>query len=755
MLRIDNVEQIEGVTIYGDDRQDNKWYLVPEQPRMRLDEQGRPIFSFFKYRNPVYREDGPKGGFCTFDVEFVVPEQKVKKIREILQERLNKRYGSKTTRQVILGNITYTSGTAYLLLEKLDIGFIEEIASPGKPSLFGRNITSFALELTQEGATFFEQALQGSGGVIQVVYELYFVTKLPPLRADIYFNSQQFYRYLETLKVREEREGFFTSAWEGLFGGKKSDRKRVTERLRDSFVEHDIGRVEINFDFTLPNAEHFEKIKSEIRDWAWRTHDDAVARMLMGATASKDSSGGATSVGTLGEELKGNRPKDVTDLERRISERRLKDFQRSYRENHTVIWNINPNGSLPNFTTLKDFKNQPIKWEDYAKIIDLDDPFFRQRTLNVLVQADFENLPIHSVEVKVDYSNAPMYPGEYRFTSPDERAKFVAYVEGDLQECAYSYQINYQGESRIFQSETFVTTESEITITADDIGVLRVEVSPGDIDFGHVKQTQVIMQYEDPDNEVPLTERQFIIDQDHQNHVFEEVIFAPRRLAYRYRIRYIMQTGAEYQLDWTEGFGENLYVNDPFTNTRRIGIRAAGDLDKEIKFIYADFTYLDEDHDYKQVKSIALSRLQPFYDWEFPVIDENTGKLTYSGAIAFADGLIEDMPLTETTSNTPIIGEIVQDKLSIRVLAELLDFKQVRLVSVELQYRDEKNDIVERKSIVFGSNRPTEAEWGLKLKDKNQVEYEWKASYFFQDGPSQVVGPNVTDALTLILEMPA
>src|SRR5262252_2567149 len=73
MLQIDKVQQIEGVIVYGDHDMINVFYPLPQQPRYRLDAQGRPSFAFYKYRFPIGRPDGTKGGgFVLFDIEFVV-----------------------------------------------------------------------------------------------------------------------------------------------------------------------------------------------------------------------------------------------------------------------------------------------------------------------------------------------------------------------------------------------------------------------------------------------------------------------------------------------------------------------------------------------------------------------------------------------------------------------------------------------------------------------------------------------------------
>src|SRR4030095_3755261 len=90
MLKIDEVQEIEGMNVYPDDSQRHKFYIIPNAPRFRL-EKGKPVFEFIKYRNPVDRPGGKKGGgFLIFDSEFVVPEEKLPKIKAALDAQLQR-----------------------------------------------------------------------------------------------------------------------------------------------------------------------------------------------------------------------------------------------------------------------------------------------------------------------------------------------------------------------------------------------------------------------------------------------------------------------------------------------------------------------------------------------------------------------------------------------------------------------------------------------------------------------------------------
>src|SRR3990172_10033924 len=91
MLRWHQPETIEGYTTYHDDSLPNVLYLMPKQPTFRVDEKGRPIFKFLKYREPIERVDTGKkgGGFLIFDVELTIPQVDQDKVKAKFQEHLN------------------------------------------------------------------------------------------------------------------------------------------------------------------------------------------------------------------------------------------------------------------------------------------------------------------------------------------------------------------------------------------------------------------------------------------------------------------------------------------------------------------------------------------------------------------------------------------------------------------------------------------------------------------------------------------
>lgn len=727
MLQIDKVQQIEGVTVFRDHAQINVFYPLPQQPRYRLDALGRPSFSFFKYRFPVDHPDGRKGGgFLLFDVEFVVDEATLVKVKQKLAEQVAadaNRLGISPVPEVVIGAFTYTKGTSSLQYPE---GLVTKTLRNGAPpSLFGNNVTTFALELPPEGATFFEQAMQGSGGAVSVVYDLWFWARLPEVDITATFNASTFYSFYQTI----DTEWNFWSEDE------------YRETIREQMIQSEAMNIDIVWGgVTDP------KVQDQLRDWATRTLEDAVERKMIQAVAPVPD-----------DQRKA--PDGIEDVTRDISNTQISSFTLHYKEAQTVEWHALPQGILPNITSLKDASGAPIKWSDFARVVDLDDEFFKTLRVNTLVNADFQGLPIHSVEVKLMYKGRPMAnlvegepDGEVVLADEADVGKFASFVEGDDWKYTYSYQVNYRGESRQFQSPDIETNEGTLTIGVDDVGIIDVDVSAGDLNWTEVDRATVVLTYEDREVGVEPIEEQLQLTESAPSHRIQHVIFQPMRKSYKYRVKYFMKGGREYQGPELESRAQRLFVNDVFDARKTISVRGVGDFANRIQTIFVDLLYKDEPNTYEQSKSQALTAASPFFEWSFPVIDERTGKVTYQATTAFKDGTTEEVPSTEATTNTILLPPVVQAFLEVEVVTDLIDWSTVRLARLELAYADPDHSVTQSKNMIFSPTSSANQTWKVELKDRRKDDYTFTVTYYLVSGLQKKVGPTTTRDRALILD---
>lgn len=740
MLRIDKQEvfpEVPGVTVWGDDKVAHIFYVLPESPRFRLVD-GKPVFKFIKYRAPVSRPEGLKGGYIFFDAEIAVPEASMKQLEGLLQERVNKRHQEArrpgAPPKVQFGTITYTRGTVRMLLEQ-DGKVIQTIRSAGKPTLFGNNVASFALELTQDGTAIFEAAMQGEGAsAISLVYDLYFWTKLPPLSAHVWFNSDKFYSYIQTTDTE-------VSWW-------SEDHYR--EDLREFLRESESGGSEITMEFALPDAEQDRKIKDRLRDWAQRTLEDTLTRAQQQALAPLTEEQRKVPEKVL-EDLGGD---DLDNMWRNIQTHKVASFDYWYKENSAAEWNLAPQGTLPALTTLK-VNGKPLDWKQYMLTIDGDDEFFKQLNVAVQVNADFAALPLHSVEVHMEYvkANGKKEIAEHRFSSPNDVGRFAAYIDNNNWTYKYWYEVNFRGAARTFKSPEIVTDEPLLTINLDQTGILAVDIVPGDLDFEQIRAAQVTLKYEDRANQVPLVQQVFTIDERTTQHRFQKVIFKPQEQPYEYQVKYLMRDGREILGPWTKDSATPLIVNDIFGAMRSVQVRATGNLSEQVEVIFVELAYNDPANTISLTKAAALDQNEPAIEWSFPVADLQAGAIVYSGTIKYFDGTEEPIPETSTTKNLITVGPSVRSRLVVDVLPDFMfDDPEVRLVRVSLHYSDGAG-VDARKDFTFRSGDTEPQQWVVDLKDKTKTSYSWSATFFLNDGSQRRNGPETSDALTLIPQL--
>ncbi|MBN1203833.1 MAG: hypothetical protein JXB05_02775 [Myxococcaceae bacterium] len=748
-LQIDKIRMSRGgggITYYLDDEDEALCYPLPVTPRFRINADGRPAFSFFKYISPIDRPDGRKGGaWLVFDAELTLTEEQKQAVLLEHQAELDQRYAGtgRPAPQAKFGAITYTRGTTEISIEKKTSGFIEHVYNPGEPSLAGKNITPFTVELTSEGATFFEQALQNQGGTVQVIYAMYASVRLPPVKVDISFNASKFYSFVQDFQLTTETRGVFNDIWRWFFGGSAQNERKVSDTITEIASQHEFGRIVV--DMGGVKAAGAEKATDELRqklyDWAFNTFSEAVKRMAI------------EPIKQLSEEER-KPPGDVTEFKKALSNIKTSSFAIHFTERMVVEWPMPFRGTLDPIVNLKDKDGQPLKWKDYAQTINLDDPEFRTLDVTVRVSADFQNLPLHSVKIHLDYDAGTSHRiQEFTINNPDTMEKFQAYIGEGTRSYSYWYEVNYKGESRSLRSPTMTTNETNLLINVGDTGILAVDIERGDVDFEHVPDALVTFKYQDSDHGVNPIERQFHVTKDNHKHSLREVIFVPVSKPYQYQIKYTLADGMELTGPEQETSSQNIYINDPFSQTKTISLRAVGNLETEIQTIYVDVRFVDQKNNYRKSTSVALSKAQPFFDWSFPVINPE-GKVFYSYSAQFRDGRLQKIPEQEASSNTLFLEPTSFSDLVVTVVPSMVDFTKTQLVDVELHYADPASHIDTRTDFIFEAKDKEKKIWTVRAKDPTKMKYEWQATYYMVDGSTRQTPLKTTEARALIVPVP-
>src|SRR5205823_4361155 len=232
---------------------------------------------------------------------------------------------------------------------------------------------------------------------------------------------------------------------------------------------------------------------------------------------------------------------------------------------------------------------------------------------------DFQRLQLFSVNVNLEYKEGGTNTVKgFSFRSPNDAGHFASFIENGNRSYSYWYQVNYKNQSQTYKSPVIVTKETNLDINIGDLGVLAVDVRTGDLNFNQVSQTLIDVRYADTANGIAPIEQQFIITKDNKTQEFLAFLFQPRQQKYTYSIRYQMADGKEFLKDGLSDDASAIFIDNPFSDTKTIGIRTALSFTDLVDTIFVDLKYVDEQNRYEQRKSIALTKDQQFTDWSFP-----------------------------------------------------------------------------------------------------------------------------------------
>jgi hypothetical protein len=224
------------------------------------------------------------------------------------------------------------------------------------------------------------------------------------------------------------------------------------------------------------------------------------------------------------------------------------------------------------------------------------------------------------------------------------------------------------------------------------------------------------------------------------------------RKNYKYRVKYFMKAGKEFQGPEIEGRSQKLFINDVFDARQTVAVRGVGDFTNRIQTIFVDLEYTDGTNNYTLTRSQALTGASPFFEWTFPVVNDKAGKVTYKATIAYKDGSNEILQPVVAASNTILLPPAVEAFLDVQVVADLVDWTQVRLVRVALSYTDVDTNVSQSKDLIFSATNKANTTWRVELKNKLHDQFTYAVTYYLVSGMQKTVGPKTTRDRALILD---
>lgn len=725
MLQLHGAIDLPEATVYTDDVDQLLVYVLPKVPILRRD-GNKAVFKYVKYRTPKPMANGDIGAALVFmDVELALTPEQEQSVRARLAEQLTGRRGQGAPavdpQQIVLSKPQITDASVTVEVLAGSGNLVQKVNNAGRPSMYGNNVVAISAELTQFGAPVFEAVMRSEGaGGVRIVYDMNFAGRMPPVKAVGTWFASKFYNFVQTVDFEE-------NFW---------SEDDFSEHISEVFTNSESRIVEIDPGALPGNDPAVAKMLETLRSSVTQQLDEAVKRNLIEAIPAEN------------RDFSKIREEDFENIRRDVTVNKTSDVHIEFKENQVISAHVLPQANMPSLV------GQGFKWEDYAMEVDVNDPFFRRLGVNILVNADFETLPIFSVEVKIDYPPRTARDGiqTFSFKKADDIGKFEAFTDGGPTGYKYQYVVNYKGESRVFTSEWLDADTTELRVNIDELGIWLVDIERGDMNFDQVSRAVLTLEHPEVAPGVPPVCR-FQITSDTKAEKVKEVLMQPVQ-PYGGSITYFMKDGREYVKELKGLQGQRFYVDDPFSANGTVQVRTRGDFERQIDTIFLDLTYADDENNYRQTTSIALTKEKRFHDWQFPVIDEHKGTVTYRTITTFRDGTSADSGEQTLTGRTLLLGEDAA-LLNVRLIPDLIDWSAAKLATVDLHYTDEAHGIDEAESFTFRKDGP-EQKYELAVRDRNNRKYTWKATYFMADGSKKEASSpgQVTDE-QLILRVPA
>jgi hypothetical protein len=338
---------------------------------------------------------------------------------------------------------------------------------------------------------------------------------------------------------------------------------------------------------------------------------------------------------------------------------------------------------------------------------------------------------------------------------PDDIGKFVSNTDNGDMHYSYSFSVNYKDASQAYQSPLVETDKGQVTISANNLGVLFAEIAMGNIDFTKTPQVQVTIKYPDVDATGQPINQQFTFDKDKKTDEMLVVLLKDIDQVAQYQTNYIMADGTQMQTDWADVPLPRLTINSPFT-TATYSFLAEGDFNGMVDNIFLKMRYDDPVHNLTQETDFLFTAQNRQKDWAVPVIAHSKGKITYSGVVSYKNHTTEDMP--ETTVSTSLIEFGPPNQVIISVLPDptLIDFTKVKLIKVDFEYVDPAHQIDLKQEVVLKQGVNPQP-WTFYARDPKLTSYTWSATFYMGTTPPQVVHvpPSQSSDSDLVLMMPS
>jgi hypothetical protein len=697
------LHNVLGVSVFSDHADPQQFYYLPIRPHLstvRDQTAGTdvPLIGLLQFT-------GDKGGgFLNFTVDLGIGEELLSDVKAEVK-RIFRVEGQPrlvpvpledgSVRLIMLGKSTpepAEPGTTPVPAEPAPATglpeFVLKIDHPAKPALFGDNAAIFSVSLDEAGTTLVKNAFDGVLMPVGIVYSLQFLGLRPAFNVRVHADWD---RVQEHFQEQAQARLFFLST--------------EIDTMVDKLVEDKVILIEV--DNFVPEGEDEtdlitdpDKVLDEVKEMVFSTFfEPSINPVSAEADGWEKAVDVANKVSTLA--VTGGWAGIASASYKKIDLERVdkKAFDFNLRERTTVRRRIHPQAHLEGLTRMLRDAGSPLTPEDFIKIVPLDDPFFRHRTVTVTNRADMAADDIASIAVSLRYGDERRsvtldQPGE----SVDVSWEAIVVDGAVVGDVVASYEVTFGSvdsadrPARLSSGDIDVLDGTlDISPRADGLyHVVEVPVTALKFPFDRYPHVQVDLRYADPEHGIEL-EDTLLLDDKAQTKRWKWFLRDRAKDAFEYRVTYRAADNRDFATDWRSSTDEQVLLRDPRPSRRTVSVVPAVSWEL-VSRIFVDLTYRDPVNGVFEEQSLHFSRTddQP-KSFSVALEDPEQRVVSYQVRLLLTDNSLVDLPESTTMRNQVVVRADMKGHrvVPVRLAPADLGARKVREVRATLRYQDE------------------------------------------------------------------
>ena len=671
--------------------------------------------------NPDFNEaeDSLGGGFLSFTVDLSVDERRLKSIKRELRDFAENsgeiqlapiQFRKGSVRLSIAENEPEGEAPPTPAEEQRGFRLYEKIYGATKPSLFGNNRATFSLLVDREMATLLEAGMRTGVSPIGVIYDLEFLGLRPAFNVKVTAEYKRIYNHLETefgargqiyavslaaeiaaafQKLRDEGaikvevmhftddedlraqataafDWFKTQLLNDFFNSALQPPSFMTRQPGSGGL---LGQLQ---NLLGPLSRPQEGSSSTPERGAPATEAPTSAEpptgMGSGVTSSRAASQAASGGGGAGG---GGGASDMSPFQVAFSlkmyrQEELKKRTFEYSMQAAVAREAAPQGL---FSTVLD----GLDLDRAIKRVDLDDDFFDRIRVNVSMGEDLEAAQISAVAVNLEYP-AEREPGVdadhtagFLFRPGEMDSHVFTTFLNDARERDYRYKMdvtfspNSEWEGRDSQVSTgwIAASESELVLSPlDQLELLDIQVSLGDLDSEEIQQAEVKLVYSDPEHDFE-TEKTLLLKPGEGAQNWKLRLGDDASRQFQYKVRYFLKSGnLRYETDFVTTEDPTVIVNEPFTGENSVRLMPLLDADTLLEAV-VDLEYEEQSTGYRREfqELIDATNAGNRKSLKFPTLDSDSGSMSVETTVVRSDGSVFESGKKKLDTSVAIISD--------------------------------------------------------------------------------------------------